>query len=216
MSDTEKKLSRTATKKRIAEYRTSAPGITDEALLKVVVEVYPDKFTEPMEVGYEVVKECYREELPLTEESLKEQLQKLYEGRWLRKYDKEYQKGIELNKRKDILVEQIYKDAQRRTCYLSNYPDADDELLAFIDKIYPDKNRAQTFYRLFCKYIFNGYPPFHSYTEPNGDIIFTKRRRSADDYDSNGVYKGGQSSKSGCMLWLMLIPLASILLYLYV
>ena len=28
--------------------------------------------------------------------------------------------------------------------------------------------------------------PFHCYSEPNGDVVFTKNKRSKDDYDEKG------------------------------
>ena len=28
--------------------------------------------------------------------------------------------------------------------------------------------------------------PFHCYSEPNGDVVFTKNKRTRDDYDARG------------------------------
>ena len=55
--------------------------------------------------------------------------------------------------------------------------------------------------------------PFHCYSEPNGDVVFTKNRRTMDDYDESGhsvasekdvlnrvsLERGGSSKKNGCL-----------------
>ncbi len=72
-----------ATKKRIEEYRATAPELTNEMLVDAIRNKYNGFFTDNEEVAIEAIKETYRNELPLTLENVMQQLEYLVEDRKL-------------------------------------------------------------------------------------------------------------------------------------
>ena len=71
----------------------------------------------------------------------------------------------------------------------------DPEVKDYFENIYSDKGKtlAQKFYTLLnnrALYVtdqISGFVlPFHCYSEPNGDVVFTKNRRTINDYDADG------------------------------
>lgn len=87
----EGKTRQTATKKRIEEYRATAPELTDEMLVDAIRNKYNGLFIDNEEVAVEAIKETYRNELPLTLDNVMEQLGYLVEDRKLLKYYTELQ-----------------------------------------------------------------------------------------------------------------------------
>ena len=87
----EGKTRQTATKKRIEEYRGTAPELTDEILVDAIRNKYNGLFIDNEEVAIEAIKETYRNELPLTLDNVMEQLGYLVEDRRLLKYYTELQ-----------------------------------------------------------------------------------------------------------------------------
>lgn len=87
----EGKTRQTATIKRIEEYRTTAPELTNEILADAIRNKYFDLFIDNEEVAIEAIKETYRNELPLTMDNVMEQLGYLIEDRKLLKYYTELQ-----------------------------------------------------------------------------------------------------------------------------
>ncbi|SFC77332.1 DNA polymerase III, epsilon subunit [Xylanibacter ruminicola] len=82
----EGKIRPSATKKRIEEYRTTAPELTNEKLVEAIKNKYKDFFTDNEAVAVEAIKETYRNELPLTLENVMQQLGYLIEDRALLHY----------------------------------------------------------------------------------------------------------------------------------
>lgn len=80
------KTRQTATKKRIEEYRATAPELTNDTLITALRKKYSEFFIDEEEVAIEAVKEAYRNELPLTIENVMQQLDYLVEDRKLLKY----------------------------------------------------------------------------------------------------------------------------------
>jgi hypothetical protein len=76
----------TATQKRIAEYRSSAPEVTDNILVDSLVAKYNDFFIDNEAVVTEGIKETYRNGLPLTKENVLQQIEYLVEDRKLLQY----------------------------------------------------------------------------------------------------------------------------------
>lgn len=76
----------TATVKRIEEYRSTAPELSNEILVDAIRKKYNDLFIDNEEVAIEAIKETYRNELPLTLDNVMEQLGYLVEDRKLLKY----------------------------------------------------------------------------------------------------------------------------------
>ena len=87
----EGKTRQTATKKRIEEYRATAPELTDVILVDAIRNKYNGLFIDNEEVAIEAIKETYRNELPLTLDNVMEQLGYLVEDRKLLKYYTELQ-----------------------------------------------------------------------------------------------------------------------------
>jgi hypothetical protein len=93
-------------------------------------------------------------------------------------------------------IERLYKEAQEKTIYLSECPEYQDpEVKDYFENIYSDKGKtlAQKFYTLLnnralydTDQISGFVLPFHCYSEPNGDVVFTKNRRTINDYDADG------------------------------
>lgn len=76
----------TATKKRIEEYRATAPELSNDILVTALRKKYSGFFIDEEEVAIEAIKEAYRNELPLTLENVMQQLDYLVEDRKLLKY----------------------------------------------------------------------------------------------------------------------------------
>jgi hypothetical protein len=93
-------------------------------------------------------------------------------------------------------IERLYKEAQERTVYLSECPEYQDpDVKQYFEEIYSDKGKtlAQKFFTLLnnralydTDQISGFVLPFHCYSEPNGDVVFTKNKRTREDYDANG------------------------------
>lgn len=80
-----------ATKKRIEEYRATAPDLTNDMFADAIRNKYKDLFVDNEAVAIEAIKETYRNELPLTMENVMQQLDYLVEDRKLLKYYTELQ-----------------------------------------------------------------------------------------------------------------------------
>ena len=76
----------TATKKRIEDYRATAPEISNDVLVSTMRKKYSNFFVDDEAVAMEALKETYRNELPLTIENVMQQLDYLVEDRKLLKY----------------------------------------------------------------------------------------------------------------------------------
>ena len=110
----------------------------------------------------------------------------------------------------------------------------DEEVKQYFAEVYSDKGKtlAQKFYTLLnnralydTDQISGFVLPFHCYSEPNGDVVFTKNRRTRDDYDTYGnpirsesdlLKQNKQSSietstqnKGGCLGALLILLLVS-------
>jgi hypothetical protein len=97
------------------------------------------------------------------------------------------------------LINYIYETAQERTLYLSECKDyKDPQVKAYYDDLCKQRKKplakvlysvlnVEAMYRTTDDAIVQGnYLQFHCYTEPNGDIVFTKHRRTREDYDEEG------------------------------
>ena len=94
------------------------------------------------------------------------------------------------------LLDVIYHEAPEKTVYLSQYPEYEDpEVKNYFEDLCKQKGRtlAQQFYAelnnraLYEAGELSGFIlPFHCYSEPNGDVVFTKNKRTRADYDGNG------------------------------
>jgi len=95
-----------------------------------------------------------------------------------------------------ILLDKIYKEAQVHTIFLSQCAEyQDEEIKQYFEELSTQKGRTlakQLFYQLNQMALdeageLSGFIlPFHCYSEPNGDVVFTKNRRTKEDYDENG------------------------------
>lgn len=95
-----------------------------------------------------------------------------------------------------ILIDRIYEDARSKTMFLSQYPEYQDkEVKEYFVEICANNGRtlAQQLFALLNQKALDdagelsGFIlPFHCYSEPNGDVVFTKNKRTKDDYDENG------------------------------
>ena len=180
-----------ATKKRIEEYRTTAPELTDSLLVQAIKDKYGNFFTDNEEVAMEAIKETYRNELPLTLENVMEQLGYLVEDRRLLQYYTELQhiyspEAQEIREKADKVVEEIYVEACKRTCRLSEF--ADKIVLDFFSnesyKHRENMTLADKLNNLCCNYHcrINGlvscspgnYPPFIA-QQDGDDVIFVNK-----------------------------------------
>lgn len=90
----------------------------------------------------------------------------------------------------------------------------DEEVKQYFEEVYSDKGKtlAQKFFTLLNNRALydtdqiSGYAlPFHCYSEPNGDVVFTKKRRSRDDYDAEGNPISHESKNGGCLGIILLV-----------
>ena len=218
----EEKKRLTATKTAIAKFREEHPNFTDEHISSSVESTYPQLYEDNLEVAIEIVKELYRRQEPWTDDSFVALLKEMTEGRKLVRFGIEERKNAKVIAKVNPFIERLYREAQERTIYLSECPEYEDaDVRQYFEEIYADKGKtlAQKFFTLFNNRALydtdqvSGFVlPFHCYSEPNGDVVFTKNKRTLDDYDGNGqslvnendVIKrnnavNNASSKSGCL-----------------
>ena len=180
-----------ATKKRIEEYRATAPELTNEMLVEAIRNKYNDFFIDNEEVAIEAIKETYRNELPLTMENVMQQLEYLVEDRRLLQFYKELQhiysqEAQEISAKADKVIEDIYTEACKRTCRLSEF--ADKEVLDYFNnesyKHRENISLADKLNNLCCNYHCrvkgivscypNNFPPFKP-QQDGEDVIFVNK-----------------------------------------
>ena len=192
----EEKKRLTATKSAIAKFREEHPGFTDEHLALSVENVYPGLYEDNLEVAIEIVKELYRRQESWTDDSFAALLKEMTEGRKLVRFGIEERKNARVIAKVQPFIERLYKEAQERTIYLSECPEYQDEdIKEYFENVYADKGKtlAQKFFSILnnralydTDQVTGFVLPFHCYSEPNGDVVFTKNKRSKDDYDEKG------------------------------
>ena len=192
----EEKKRLTATKTAIAKFREQHPSFTDEHLAASVESTYPKLYEDNLEVAIEIVKELYRRQEPWTDDSFIALLKEMTEGRKLVRFGIEERKNARVIAKVNPFIERLYKEAQERTIYLSECPEyKDEDVKQYFEEVYADKGKtlAQKFFTLLnnralydTDQISGFVLPFHCYSEPNGDVVFTKNKRTKDDYDGNG------------------------------
>lgn len=233
----EEKKRLTATKAAIAKFREEHPSFTDEHLAALVVSTYPKLYEDNLEVAIEIVKELYRRQEPWTDDSFIALLREMTEGRKLVRFGIEERKNAWVIAKVNPFIERLYKEAQERTIYLSECPEyKDEDVKQYFEEVYADKGKtlAQKFFTLLNNRALydtdriSGFVlPFHCYSEPNGDVVFTKNKRTKDDYDGNGHslvsekeirsadVSNSSTKKGGCLgLFIIGIVLTSIIAFL--
>ena len=224
----------TATKKKIEEYRAKHSEFTDERLTTLVEAMLKD--FDSKAVAHEVVKELYREGLPLTEKNFNDVLKFLYDDRKIIRYYKKYAEESEIHEGQRNLIKKIYKDANERTTHLSEYPEFSGELKKHLEELADERGNtlAQTLSSLLnveAMYqtsddaiVQRNYLNFNCYQEPNGDVIFTKEERTGADYDKDGeptrietqaplAPEPEPEQKKGCLGSILFFLAIAILLY---
>lgn len=211
----------TATKKRVEEYRATAPELTNKLLADAIREKYNDFFINNEEVAVEAIKEIYRNGLPLTMENVMQQIEYFIEDRQLLRYYTSLQhiyskEAQEIRRKADKVVEDIYNVACTRTCRLSEF--ADKEVLDYFNnesyKHRTDMTLAAKLNNLCCNYhcrIKNivscypgNFPPFRP-EQDGDDVVFVNKLDSNSNRNSSNN-STNLNSKSGCMVFLLLIP----------
>ena len=235
----EEKKRLTATKATIAKFREEHSSFTDEHLAASVESTYPKLYEDNLEVAIEIVKELYRRQEPWTDDSFIALLKEMTEGRKLVRFGIEERKNAKVIAKVNPFIERLYREAQERTIYLSECPEyKDEDVKHYFEEVYADKGKtlAQKFFTLLNNRALydtgqiSGFVlPFHCYSEPNGDVVFTKNKRTKDDYDGNGHslvsekevisrsadVSNSSSKKGGCLgLFIIGIVLTSIIAFL--
>ena len=192
----EEKKRLTATKAAIAKFREEHPTFTDDYLASSVDSIYPNLYEDNFEVAMAIVKELYRRQEEWTDTTFTDLLREMTEGRKLVRFGIAERKHAKVIAKVNPFIERLYKEAQERTIYLSECPEYQDEdVKQYFEEVYSDKDKtlAQKFFTLLnnralydTDQISGFVLPFHCYSEPNGDVIFTKKKRTRDDYDTNG------------------------------
>lgn len=199
----------TATKGAIETFRKEHPNFTDDYLASCVERAYPQLYEDNLEVAIEIVKELYRRQEEWTDASFVSLLQEMTEGRKLVRFGVEERKHARVWAKVNPFIERLYKEAQERTIYLSECPEyQDEEVKQYFEEVYSDKGKtlAQKLFTLLnnralydTDQISGFVLPFHCYSEPNGDVVFTKKRRSRNDYDAKGNPISHESKNGGCL-----------------
>ena len=174
----EEKKRLTATKAAIAKFREEHPTFTDEYLASSVEKTYPDLYLDNLEVAIEIIKELYRRQEDLNDESFISLLHEMTEGRKLVRYGKEVIKTGEIMAKVRQLLDEIYHDAHEKTVFWSEYPlSKDSDVVQHFEELCKQKGRtlAQQLYAEFNNRALyeagelSGFIlPFHCYSEPNG------------------------------------------------
>lgn len=192
----EEKKRLTATKAAIAKFRAEHLAFSDDHLSSSVESIYPNLYEDNLEVAMEIVKELYRRQEEWTDASFSSLLREMTEGRKLVRFGIVERRQAKIHAKVNPFIERLYKEAQEKTIYLSECPEYQDpDVKQYFEEVYPDKGKtlAQKFFTLLnnralydTNKISGFVLPFHCYSEPNGDIVFTKNRRTRDDYDAGG------------------------------
>lgn len=191
-----------ATKKRIEEYRRTAPEITDVVLAQAICDKYNDFFIDNNAVAEEGIKESFRNEIPLTVENVLQQIEFLLEDRKLLSLTTALQhiyspEANRLREKADNVVEQVYETACKRVCNLSEF--ADDEVMNyFLNESYKhreDMALSKKLNNLCCSYHCrkynlvscidsNNFPPFKCFDYRYGkDVTFAPSFDDAKAYN---------------------------------
>lgn len=192
----EQKKRLTATKAAIAKFREEHPSFTDDYLASSVESIYPNLYEDNLEVAMEIVKELYRRQEEWTDATFTSLLREMTEERKLVRFGIAERKQAKVIAKVNPFIERLYKEAQERTIYLSECPEYQDpDVKQYFEEVYSDKGKtlAQKFFSLLnnralydTDQISGFVLPFHCYSEPNGDVVFTKNKRTKEDYDANG------------------------------
>lgn len=188
-----------ATPKKMAEFREKYPEITDELITSIIHNTYPNIFVNDLEVATEIVRELIRRREDYNFENYMRALMDLYDSGALKRYTIGIQQRDLLSAKTRSLIQYIYETAQERTLYLSECEDYKvPQVKAYYDDICKQREKplAKVLYSLLNVeamkrttddlFVQGNYLQFHCYTEPNGDIVFTKNRRTRNDYDEEG------------------------------
>lgn len=199
-----------ATKKKLAEYRATAPEVTDELLAEAIKKGHEGFFIDYEEVAVEAIKETYREQLPLTIENALQQLEYMIEDRKLLKYYTSLQEryhpspeAIRIKEKANEVIEKVYEEGCKRVLNLSEI--ADEEVIDFIDKSYSNSDDMTLAKKLnnFCcgvhcrKHdliscmIANDFPPFRCFDRPSGkDVTLAPTLEEAEEYNGEEMDYG--------------------------
>ena len=218
-----------ATKVAIERFRSEHPTFTDEYISELVQYSYPYMFEDNLEVANVIIKEIYRSQTDLTEYTFIELLDEWTEKGKLKRYEIETRNQKRLFENRRNLLKRILADARNKTVFLSQYEEYQDEgVRQYYEERCREKERTlaqQLFYDLNQMALdeagkLSGFIlPFHCYSEPNGDVVFTKNKRRRNDYNSNGhaivSEKDVVRRKDGCLgivlLGLLLISFIAII-----
>lgn len=229
----EKIKKKKATKVAIKDFRDSHPKFTDEHIVSIVKEHYPNIFFNNLDVAIEIVKELYRYQLEWTDESFLSTLQKEYNEGLLENFTSEKINSHNAFIKSRDLITKILEDAKKDTVFLSQYEEYKDP---YVKRIFEEESKekgktlAQIFFSrlnqeaLYQANMMSGFIlPFHCYMEPNGDVVFTKLGRNLKDYDANGnpivceadvekrfwgnTQKTSSENKGGCLGIIILIAI---------
>lgn len=155
-------------------------------MANIVQNTSPDTYDDNVEVAIEVLKEIYREQKPLTDETFVAQIQEMEKERKLLRYTKEEKKRCKVYEKSQTLINYIYSEAQKRDFLLSECPEwGDQEVRGYFNELYTDKTLGQKFFSILNnkalaeKDMLSGYVlPFHCYTKSDDDVLFTRTRNS--------------------------------------
>lgn len=185
-----------ATKVAMERFRSAHPKFTDEYISVLVKRAYPNKYEDNLEVAIEILKELYRSQVDLNDSTFMSLLEEWTEAQKLSAYEIETRKQWKTLHSVRQLLDKIYHDAQSQTVYLSQYEEYKVEgVKEHFDDICRTKERTlakELFYKLNQMALdeageLSGFIlPFHCYSEPNGDVVFTKNKRTINDYDEKG------------------------------
>ena len=125
----------------------------------------------------------------------------------LKRYEIETKKQKRSFENRRNLLKRIITDASTKTVFLSQYEEYQDEgVRQYYEERCRENERSlakQLFYDLNQMALdeageLSGFIlPFHCYSDPNGDVVFTKNKRTRNDYDKNG--HAVVSEKNGCL-----------------
>lgn len=215
MAEQEKKRL-SATKAAIAKFREEHPMYTDGYLIASVESIFPNMYEDNLEVALAVVKELYRRQEDWNDETFTSLLYEMTDGRKLLSYTIEERERKRVWVKVNSFIERLYHEAQERTIYLSECPEYKDiDVKQYFDELYSGQGKtlAQKFFTVLnnralkdTNQISGFVLPFHCYTEPNGDVIFTKKKRSQDEY-------GSGSDNSGCLGVLLVAFIISLFVF---
>ena len=211
-------VTKRATKKALAEF-CEVNNLTNDKINNMLHTLYPNKFIETVEIAPIIVKDLFKKYDTITDDDIKKCIKDSVVNDKFVSYTIEHIEQLKKEQLLKTLLEKIIEDSKKGDVRASLYPEWNNEMKSFIKSGYGhwsiyDANGniayGKAFYSFFTYWYFDREnPPFHCYATKDGDVLFTKQRHKW--IESKGCYDFETTSKSGCMVVIVVLIISSLI-----